>query len=137
MTIDLTGVAVAATGGFFSILGIVITVWLQSHMKDQAAAATMASAIKNSLGAIQQAATSEIQQIHPSIPGVPAVLEPGVQYVMDHAGDEMTRLGVTPLAIAQKVEAQIGLANIATNIATTSSTKPEVVVPPLAPVPVY
>jgi hypothetical protein len=135
MTVDLTGIAVAATGGFFSVLGLVAVAWIQSHMKDQTAAATMTAAIKNSLGAMQQAATSEIQTIHPQIAGVPANLQPGVQYVIDNAGDEMTRLGVTPAAVAQKVEAQIGLANIATNIATTSSTEPAVVVPPLAPVP--
>jgi hypothetical protein len=133
MTVDLTGVAVAVTGGVFSIIGIVLSAWLASHIKDQTAAQTIAAAVNNSLGALQQAATSEIQAVHPALPGVPAALVPGVQYVLDHAGDEATRLGVTPVAIAQKVEAQIGLANIATNLATTASTAP-IVVPPLEPV---
>jgi hypothetical protein len=133
VTVDLTGIAVSIVSGIFSILGIVALAWLQSHIKDQAAAATLSTAVQNSLGALQQAATSEIQTLHPSIPGVPANLAPGVQFVLDHAGDEATRLGVTPVAIAQKVEAAVGLANIATNLATTQADIPAIV-PPLDPV---
>ncbi len=133
MTVDLTGIAVSVVSGVFSILGIVALAWVQSHIKDQAAAATLSTAVTNSLGALQQAATSEIQTVHPQIPGVPASLAPGVQFVLDHAGDEAARLGVTPVAIAQKVEAEIGLNNIATNLATTAADTPAVV-PPLAPV---
>lgn len=133
MTVDLTGIAVSVVSGVFSILGIVALAWIQSHIKDQTAAATLSTAINNSLGALQQAATSQIQAAHPTIPGVPANLAPGVQYVLDHAGDEATRLGITPVAIAQKVEAAVGLSNIATNLATTAADTPAVV-PPLAPV---
>jgi hypothetical protein len=133
MTIDLTGVAVAATGGFFTILGSVLLALINSHLKDKAAREVLTGAVKNSLGAIQQAATSEIQALKPALPGVPASLAPGVQYVLDNAGDEAARLGVTPDVIAQKIEAKIGLANIATNLATTANATPDVV-PPLAPV---
>ena len=135
MTVDLTGVAVAATGGFFSVLGIVISLWLSNHIKNQTDAATISNAVKNSLGAIQQAATSQIQVFHPQIPNVPASLAPGVQYVIDHAGDEMKRAGITPEAVASKIEAQVGLANIANNIAVSSNATP-VVMEPLAPSPV-
>lgn len=134
MTIDLTGIAVSIVGGIFSILGIVISTWLVSHMKDQAAADVVSTAIKNSLGAMQQAATSEIQQAHPQIAGVPASLAPGVQYVLDHAGDEATRLGLTPPVIASKVEAQIGLKNIDTNLAITANATTTTAAP-LAPIP--
>ena len=121
MTVDLTGVAVAATGGFFSVLGIVITAWITSHIKNQAAAVTINNAVKNSLGAIQQAATSEIRALRPQLPGVPDSLAPGVQYVLDQAGPEMERLGITPEKVAAKVEAQIGLANVATNLAVSAN----------------
>jgi hypothetical protein len=135
MTLDLTGIVVAITGGVFSIVATVLPLWLVSHLKDKAAAAVLAATIKNSLGALQQAATSAITITRPSIPNVPMSLAPGVQYVLDHAGDEAARFGLDPVAIAQKVEAQIGLKNIETNIAVASSATPTVVAP-LAAVPV-
>lgn len=134
MIIDLTSLAVAITGGVFSTMAVVIPIWLRERMNDKAAADTLGTAIKNSLGAIQQAATSEIVALRPQIPGVPAALVPGVQYVLDNAGPEAERLGVTPDKIAAKVEAQIGLSSIATNLALTASPAP-IVVPPLDPVP--
>jgi hypothetical protein len=135
MSIDLTGIAVAITGGVFSTVIAVLPIWLASHMKDKAAATALSAAVQNSLGALQQAATSAITKARPSIPGVPASLAPGVQYVLDHAGDEAARFGLTPVAIAQKIEARIGLANIATNVAVSGSATPTVV-KPLDPVPV-
>ncbi len=135
MTVDLTGVAVAVTGGVFSILAIIVSAWVTTHIKNQAMAATLLAAINNSLGALQQAATSEIQTIKPAIPGVPDKLAPAVQYVLDQAGTEAANLGITPIAIAQKVEAKIGLASIATNLAVTAN--PALVaevVPPLTTV---
>lgn len=134
-SIDLTQIAVAVVTGIFAIVTPIALLWIQKHMKDEAARDIITLAVKNSLGAIQKAATSEIQQLKPQIPGVPDSLVPGVQYVLDNAGSSLKRVGVTPDLIAQKIEAQIGLANIATNIATTSSTEPTEVVPPLASVP--
>ncbi len=133
-TIDLTGIAIATVSGTFSILAIVVPAWLASKMKDKAAAAVVSEAVKNSLGALQQATTSEITAFHPQIAGVPDALAPGVKYVLDQAGPEAARLGITPAAIAQKIEAKVGLANIATNLALTASPAP-IVVAPLDPVP--
>ena len=90
MVVDLTGVAVAAVSGIFSILAIVVPAWLASHIKDQRAAKVVSAAVENSLGAMQQAATSEIQIWHPVIPGVPAALAPGVQYVL---GNDISFMG--------------------------------------------
>lgn len=133
MIVDLTGVAVAATGGVFSILGIVLSAWLASHVKDQAARVVVAKALDNSLGALQTAATSTLQAEHPTvnIPGVPPDLLPGVQYVLDHAGAEASRLGITPVGIASKIDAKIGLKNIATNLAVSGNAT-TAVRPPLA-----
>jgi len=135
MTIDLTGIAVSIIGGIFTIVGIVFTAWLQSHMKDQAAAVTVASAVKNSLGAMQQAATQAVVVMNPQarIPGLSPTMQVGLQYTLDHAGDEAARLGITPVALADKINAQVGLANIAANLATASSPAPTP--PPLAAVP--
>lgn len=134
MTVDLTGIAVSIIGGIFTIIGIVFTAWLQSHMKDQAAAVTLGNAVKNSLGAMQQAATKAVVVMNPQarIPGLSQQGQVGLQYVLDHAGDEAKRLGITPDAIADKINAQVGLANIATNTATASSPAPSPL--PLAPV---
>jgi hypothetical protein len=75
--------------------------------------------------------------LHPevSISGVPASLQPAVQYVLEHAGPEADRLGISPEKIASKVQAQIGLAEIRTNVAVASSSG-AVVPDPLGPVPV-
>jgi len=139
MTIDLTGVIVAVIGGAFSIVGTVFLAWLQSHMKDQAAAATIGNAVKNSLGVIQQASTDAVGKWRPAvtIPGVPSNLAVGVQYVLDNATQELARFtDITPQKIAGKIEAQIGLASIATAASPAPSPLPldPVPVPPKGPI---
>lgn len=121
MTIDLTGIATTLIAGVFSILAVVIPMLINARMKDTAAAAALSSAVKNSLGALEQASSSAVVSAKPvvTIPGVSAALAPGVQYVLDHAGEEASRFGVTPEAIADKISAQIGLAKIAAGTAVT------------------
>ena len=117
---DLTGVAVSVVGGIFSILGIVATAAINSRMKDTQAAKVLGDAIKNALGAIQEASVVEVNSLHPQlrIAGVPDKLAVGVQYVLDHAGSEAARFDVTPTAIADKINAQLGLQALA--VSTTS-----------------
>jgi hypothetical protein len=136
MTIDLTGVLVALIGGVFSVVTLVVGAWINARMKDSAASATLGAAVKNSLGAMQRASEAAVLDAHPSVrvPGVPAELQVPVQYVLDHAGPEAARFGITPFDIAGKVDAQIGLAAIATNQAVAASPSP-LVPPPLGPVP--
>lgn len=116
MQIDLTQILIAVIGGAFAIVNAVFVVWLQSNMKDKAAAATLATAVSNSLGAIQQAATTGVAFSKPTV-ALPAGVSPqvaiGVQYVLDHAGNEATRLGITPESIASKINAKLGLQTIA------------------------
>ncbi len=137
MTFDLTGVIVAIIGGIFSVVTLIVGAWMNARMKDTAARTTLETAVGNALGAIQQATTAAITTGKPqvTIPGIKADLAPGVQYVLDHAGDEATRLGVTPSAIADKISARIGLGEIATNLAVASSPAP-IIPDPLGPVPV-
>jgi hypothetical protein len=137
VTVDLTGISCAVIAGVFSVLSVVLPLWISAHIKDQAAAATVATAIRNSLGALQQASTAAAQSIVPALPikGVPPAMVPGVQYVLDHAGDEVARLGITSGALASKISAQVGLANIQTNVAVAGSASPAVP-NPLGPVPV-
>jgi hypothetical protein len=48
---------------------------------------------------------------------LPTSVSPGIQvgvsYVLDHASDEMARLGVSQASVASKINAQLGLASIA------------------------
>lgn len=114
MNVDLTGIAVAIVSGVFSLLGLFITTEITARAKDKQAATILDSAVQNALGAIQQATTSAVKDIHPQaqLPGVPAELSAGVQYVLDHAGDEAARFGLTPQLIAEKISAQIGLRSL-------------------------
>jgi len=134
MTVDLTGVACSIIAGVFSILAVVLPMLISSYVKDGRAASTLAAAVKNSLGAIQQASTEAALTMRPhgKIPGVPDSLTPGVQYVLDHAGTEAERLGITPEAVASKVAAQVGLSQIATNLAVSGSSL-SVIPDPLGP----
>jgi hypothetical protein len=132
-TIDLTGLATTFIAGIFTILGIVIPLMIQSHMKDKQAATVVANAVKNSLGTIQQAGTAYVTSLSPEvrIPGVSPQMQAGIQYVLNNAGPEAARLGITPEGIASKIDAQLGLANIAANLATAGSPSPSPA--PLAP----
>ena len=113
MSIDLTGIAVAVIAVAVVVLGIVV----RSLMLDARAAATLGNAVRNSLGAIQQARDAAMKDWHAvqavTIPDVPESLVPGVQYVLDHAGKEAARFRIGPAAIADKIWAQMGLAAIA------------------------
>jgi len=126
MTIDLTGIAVSCIAGIFGVVGPLFLYWLQSHMKDKQAAVVLEAAVTNSLGAMQQAAETGVKSANPHImvAGISPALGVGVQYVLDHAGDEAGRFGITPAAIADKISARIGLASIAANIATAASPAP-------------
>lgn len=119
---DFTPIVVAIVGGVFSVIGIVATAMINSHMKDAQAAATLNAAIGNSLGAVQNALDAGLKS-HPlqaAIPGISPAMAAGVQYGLDHAGDEAERLGVSPAAIADKIDARLGLAKIATNLAAAA-----------------
>jgi hypothetical protein len=135
--VDLTGLATSCIAGFFGLLSVLLPVVINARMKDKQAADALSQAVRNSLGAMQQSATMAAHMLHPevSISGVPASLQPAVQYVLEHAGPEADRLGISPEKIASKVQAQIGLAEIRTNVAVASSSG-AVVPDPLGPVPV-
>lgn len=134
--VDFTAIAITVIGGIFAVIKIVAESYAASRIKDVDARAIVDKALDNSLGAIQQAAQGEVLAIKPvvAIPGVGAALAPGVQYVLDHAGPEAERLGITPVALADKIDARLGLANIATNLAVSASPAP-VIAKPLDPVP--
>jgi hypothetical protein len=134
MTLDLTTLLVSVVTGFFGVLAIVIPAMISARMKDQQAAATLAAAVKNSLGAMEQAAKGVIVAANPAvtIPGVPASLQPGVQYVLTHAGDEAARFGITPVALADKINAAVGLQALAEKVPAVVAVVPALPSPALA-----
>lgn len=135
MEIDLTGIAAAAVTGIFGILGAVLLAIIQAKIKNQQMAELLSAAVKNSLGKMQQATVGQLSNVALLHPTIPAAIAPGVQYVVDHAPEALTHFGITPEAVADKIEAQIGLAEIATNLAVTASPAP-IIAAPLGPVPV-
>jgi hypothetical protein len=131
VAVDLTGIATATIAGIFGILGIVIPMIIQAKIKNKQMADLLTAAVKNSLGKIQQATVEQVRQAEFLHPTLPANLAIGAQYVADHAPEALAHFGITPEAVADKVEAAIGLKEIENNIAVSASAAP-VVVPPLA-----
>jgi hypothetical protein len=134
MTVDLTGIAASLVAGVFTILSIVLPVLINAHVKNQSAASTLDKAVGNSLGTLANLATSALasSKVVVSIPGVPAALMPGVQYVIDHASDEMKQLGVTSTAVASKIDARLGLAKMEAAQASAAGSSTTVTVTPTA-----
>ena len=135
--IDFTAIAVSFIGGLMTIAGSLFLVWLQGHMKDQAAALVIGNAVQNALGAVKQAADAGLAA-HPLqlvVPGLAAPNAAGVQYVLDNAGPELKRFaGITPETIAEKIDAKIGLGKLADATAALAATA--VVAIPAAGLPV-
>jgi hypothetical protein len=139
-SVDLTPLINTVVGGVVSIavtaFGAWVSVFVMNHIKDKQAALAVSNAVQNSLGKIQQAgqavAEGQIAKLRPQL-NVPDYLAPGVQYVLDHAGEEAARFGLTPEAIADKISAKLGLKNMEMNLAITQSAMP-IAAAPLAPV---
>jgi hypothetical protein len=108
---------------------------INSHVKNAAARQVLNAAVTNSIGALQMAAKEEITRAAPQfeLPREFEQYRPAVQYVLNHAEDEANRFGITPVKIADKINARLGLAHIAHNLAVTANATPEVK-PPLSPV---
>jgi hypothetical protein len=103
--------SVPLIGGVFSILGIVITSEITSHLKDKQAAAVLAMAVHNALGAMEQATIDALNSPAPHV--LPNRMAVGVGYVFEHAGKEAERLGVGTMAVSEKINAQLGLRALA------------------------
>lgn len=111
MTYDLTSISVALIAGFFGVLGPVALAVINSRIKDAQAAKVLGDAVKNALGVMQQVSTGAIIADRPSVdlPALSPVMATGLQYVLDHAGPEALRFGISQEAIIEKIEAQLGL----------------------------
>lgn len=135
MTIDLTQFAIQA----IALVGTCAIAWLTkeitTHVRNQAARDVLNAALPRAVGYLQQIGEGVLSSRGLNLPGVPASLAPAVQYMLDHAGEELDRFGISPASVADKIAAEIGQASIAANIAVNGSPS-NTVVAPLAPVPV-
>lgn len=121
--LDLTNMLLSAIGAAFTVVGAVATWLVNTYVKDAAARSIINDALQRGLGALQQSVQQAIPtaKIAAALPAALQQYAPAVQYVLDHAGDELARLGVTPAAVAAKIEAELGLLNIKHNLALTAS----------------
>lgn len=136
MELSLTEILVSLIGTAGTVIAAVAVALINQRVKDAQLRQVIANAAKNAVGIVQQGATGMVQRLDPRVPAglVPERLIPGVQYMLDHAGEAIERFGVTPEKLAEKITAQIGLKEIESNIAINASPAP-IVVPPLAPSP--
>jgi hypothetical protein len=136
-TIDFSAVAVAVIGGVFTVIQAYANAQINKLDTDKQSATVLEAAMKNSLGALQQAtegaAKGYIKPVTVQLPAQYAGVAVAVQYVLDHAGDEAARFGLTPEAIAEKIIARIGVASIQSNIQSAAAPGPTTV--PLGVVP--
>lgn len=133
--VDLSPYLIALFNFILAVVGALIAAVINSKMKNQQMRDLLQSALTNALGKIQVAGDDEIEAAGLHLPEVSPDLAVGVKYVLDHAGDAVTHFGITPEAIAEAIEARIGIQNIETNKAIAASPSPEAP-SPLAPVPV-
>jgi hypothetical protein len=122
--------------GFIATTGILwFSAWLSIHMKNKQAALVVDNALKNGLGAMQQAVQSGLS-IHPlqvQMPWISAAMGAGIQYVVNQVPAELLRLDMSKEQVAEKLDARLGVQNIATNVATAASPGPTP--QPLSPIP--
>src|SRR3954470_19957659 len=118
MSPEWTPIIVAAIGGVFSVLGVVVTVLLNKYVKDAQMRSVLETALQNGLGVLQQAAKDGVQL--KADPKVEAQLPPttspqmtaAVQYVVDHADEAVKRFDIPPTMIAQKLVARAGVQDL-------------------------
>lgn len=121
--VNLTALIQAVVGFLLTVVAGVATALVNKYIKDSSARDVLDKALQNSLGALQQAAQGAIAANKPTV-DLPAALSSyasAVQYVIDHAGDEAKRFGLTPEDLAQKIEARLGLLNVQQNVAATAA----------------
>lgn len=125
-SLNLTAVLNTLIGGAFTVIAAVAVAFVNSHVKDQQAAAAIDKAITDSLGALQQAGQGAVTALNPQlqVPVAYAGLAPAIQHVLDNAGDYADRLGLTTTNIAQRIEAQLGILNIQHNLAVAANATP-------------
>jgi hypothetical protein len=112
----------------------VATYLINGHVKNQQMANMLSNAVQNGLGIVQQRTTAALKGADLTVETPNPDIQSGVQYVINNAAEAISHFNIPADRIAQKLEAKLGLAEIATNLATTASPLP-VIAGPLAPAP--
>lgn len=135
VAISFTEIIVSLIGTAGVVITAIAVALINRKVQDSVLREVLANAVKNGIGAIQQGATNMVRQADPQLVTglIPPRLVPGVQYVLDNAGEAVARFGQTPELIASKLVAQLGLGEIETNLAVSAS-PPPIAIPPMTPV---
>jgi hypothetical protein len=119
MTIDWNQLIQTVAIVFLPVIATVLTILLRSHMNDKTAADAISQALNNALGAMQQAVQKGLTD--------GAIKKAGVEYVKAVVPEALARdpAANTDALIGEKLDARMGVANIATNLAIAASPQPE------------
>lgn len=107
MVIDITPVLTEAANLLIPVIAGAFAVWLRKHLLDKWAADLVDKTLPDAVAMMQSASDGELQKLHPhiDIPSQPVAV--GVQFMLDHAGDALTRIGASdPDKIASKLIAR-------------------------------
>ena len=124
MQIDLTGIASLIASLAFAVLLRVGYAFIRAHVHNQWLADMLDRELGNALGMMQQATQVEINtasELHPTLNPLTAV---GVNFMLKHATEAVQNM--SPDMIADKIDAKVGIASIATNLAVAGSPTPDV-----------
>lgn len=137
-TVDFTQVLIAIISALFSVVGGWATYLINGHLKNQQMATLLSNAVQNGLGYLQQQATKGLNGSNLTVDvrneALASALDEALKYVKSHAAEAINHFGVNDERIKQKLTAKLGLAEIATNLATAGSSMP-ILAGPLAPAP--
>ena len=133
--INFESIIIALTNQLFTIVGAVATYIINKRVRDQQLANMLSNSINYALGTVQKQVAAAGRRGDLTITARSPEIAAGVQYVLDNAAEAVKRFEISPERIAQKIEARLGLAEIATNLAATSSPALPAMVNPLEPVP--
>lgn len=125
MIVDLTGLAASSATLIFAVMSKLALGIIDSHLRHGALRNMLDAAIQGALGKMQQASQADILQarcLHPNIAN--PLMAVGARFVISHASDAVDHFSLTPDQIAEKIQAQLGLAHIATNLAIAGNDTP-------------
>jgi hypothetical protein len=131
--IDLTQIIVALINLAFPAVAAVATLLINHYVKNQQMATLLSNAVQNGVGIVQKKTAEAVTQGHPTITLSNPDIASGVNYVLANAQEAVQHFNIPTARIADKIEAKIGLASIAANLATTANASPAIA-HPLAPV---
>lgn len=108
--LNWTGILTYFITSVIGVIGTVATYEITSRVKDASARTALTTAVQSALGVLNKVAADGLTN-HPlqtKLPaGTSAALASAVQSVLDNAGVEAARLGVTPVDIAELIEAKL------------------------------